>query len=180
MTKRTEDAASGDVATFHHSLCPEGPHRVRTIVVERRVRKPVTRRLRAGCDAAERARHYALRDWSIGRTFDVVAPAASIQIAWLEYLDEAGQWEVAVPDVDMGTQFGELERGMDLLRQIGTVIERWRGHANREPSDDTFADPSQVLHALRNARSFYEIERHEIDHLGYWIDAVPELAEHVA
>lgn len=173
MPKKKKAADVADVATFHLSVRPEGPHRIRILNVEKRLRTRVSAQLRDCAGAAERRRFHDMQNWGIDHYFDTLSSeGGAVRIAWLEYQDDDGHWVSCTPDVDAGDQFSELQRGLQLLQKLGEVIERRLGHMNRKPTDASFTDPDIVFDALRNSKTFVEVERFEVERRGYWLETV--------
>lgn len=150
------------VPTFYLSTQNDGSKRYRTLHVAYRKRTRT---------AAKQTVH----DFGVDCHFAPLPESdGAVRLCWLEYRDEEGHWIACQPDIDAGDQYTLLRQGMDLLHKMGDTIERKRGRPNRAPTDSTFADPGLVIQALRDSRKFIEIERFEVDHLGYWIETIYE------
>jgi hypothetical protein len=170
-----------DVATFHMSVRSEGTGRLRILNVQKRHRTRVSTELRECDDGVERRRFRDMQHWGVDYYFaPLPAQGKAVRIVWAEYQDDDGRWVATIPDVDIGDQFSELRRGMELLQKIGEVIERRIGHMNRKPTDSSFSDPDVVLDALRHSTMFVEVERFEVEHRGYWLEPLHPFYQAVA
>lgn len=159
--------------TFRITVRPERDTRVRTLTISERHRMHVPTRLRTCESKVEREVLKVADHWGIDYAFEPRPDAAAVRLQWLEHQVD-GQWVPCRPDVDAGARYEEISRGMDLLRQVGQQLQR------RAPTDETFDDPEAVVSALRRSRKFVEVERFDVEHNTYWIEAIPALADGAA
>lgn len=161
---------SPDAATFHVSITPDGPYRVRTLSVSIRRKTKMSPKERELRDSIGRT----MRFYEVTHHFDTLPGETAVKISWLEYHDdEEGNWVAAAPEIDVGDQLSSIERGLLMLQEIGKIVMRKAGRANRSITDATFADPAFVLRALRRSRSCTEVELWEVQRRQYWIESVP-------
>lgn len=169
----TQKKTSADLFTFRVTICADGANRVRTLTVTERHRMHVPTKLRSCEKEAERDVLKVAQHWGIDYAFEPRRDAASVRLEWLEHLVD-GEWVACPPDVDPGNRYEEIARGLQLARRVGLQIKR------RTPTDETFANPNVVISALRRSSKFIEVERFEVEHNSYWIEAIPSLADGAA
>lgn len=163
------------VPTFHLSTKVDGSKRYRTLHVAYRKRTKTATQLRASTADDIRGRIKDAIHFGIDCHFLPLALSdGAVRLCWLEYRDDDGHWIACQPDIDAGDQYTLMRKGMELLQKMGDTIERKRGRPNRGLTDSTFENPGLVVQALRDSRKFIEIERFEVDRVGYWIETVYE------